>query len=189
MDADAIKTVSAAIKKRLDDVLGTDAVYIGPLDDENSKDHAMVLFLYRVAVNADLRNAPHLVPSPIAGDPPIETDRALPLDLYYLLTAGDPQTGGEPTALGTLGKAMQALNDWPNFTGASLKGETVRLTLDPLTSEEMSRIWTLFPTANYRTSVVYLATPVWLDPAVFVPPGAAVVREPHRIGERNDVSP
>lgn len=182
--ADAIRVVSEAVKQRLDTALGTDAVYIGPLDDDGAKDHLVVLFLYRIAVNADLRNTRHAVPSPIAGDPPIETDRALPLDLYYLLTAGDPQTGGEPTSLETLGTAIQTLNDSPNFTGVNLHDEVVRLTLDPLTSEEMSRIWTLFPTANYRTSVIYLASPVWIYPAIFTPPAAAVVQEPHRIGQR-----
>jgi hypothetical protein len=44
-------------------------------------------------------------------------------------------------------------------------GETVRLTLDPISNEEMGRVWTLFPTENYRTSVIYIASPVWIDPA------------------------
>jgi hypothetical protein len=47
----------------------------------------------------------------------------------------------------------------------------------------MSRIWTLFPTANYRTSVVYLATPVWIDPAHIAATGAPVVEEPHTLGQ------
>lgn len=181
---EAIRVVSEAVKKRLDDVLGTDAVFIGPLDDDGAKDHRMVLFLYRVAVNPDLRNTRHLVPPPVPADPPVDTDRALPLDLYYLLTAGDPQTGGEPTALETLGTAIQTLNDTPTFTGTNLNDEVVRVTLDPLSSEEMGRIWNLFPTANYRTSVVYLASPVWIYPAILPPPGAAVVEEAHRIGQR-----
>jgi hypothetical protein len=52
----------------------------------------------------------------------------------------------------------------------------VRVTLEPLTTEEASRIWTLFPTANYRTSIAYLATPVWIDPPQATPL-AAPVRE------------
>jgi hypothetical protein len=38
------------------------------------------------------------------------------------------------------------------------------VSLEPISTEEMSRIWTLFPVVNYRTSVAYLATPVWIDP-------------------------
>ena len=49
-------------------------------------------------------------------------------------------------------------------------------------SEEMSRIWTLFPTANFRTSVVYLAYPVLIDPALVRTVGPPVIREPHRAG-------
>jgi hypothetical protein len=33
-----------------------------------------------------------------------------------------------------------------------------------LSTDDSSRIWALFPTANYRTSVAYLASPVWIDP-------------------------
>ena len=33
-------------------------------------------------------------------------------------------------------------------------------------SDEISRVWNLFPTANYRTSVAYVASPVWIDPAL-----------------------
>jgi hypothetical protein len=47
----------------------------------------------------------------------------------------------------------------------------VRVSLETLTTEEASRIWSLFPTANYRTSVTYLATPVWIDPEQ--PPASA----------------
>ena len=52
--------------------------------------------------------------------------------------------------------------------------ETVHVSLEPLTTEETSRIWALFPTANYRTSVAYLATP-GLDRS------AAAARSPDRL--------
>ena len=42
-----------------------------------------------------------------------------------------------------------------------LAGRSV--TLEPLSTEEASRVWTLFPAVNYRTSVGYIATPVWID--------------------------
>ena len=46
----------------------------------------------------------------------------------------------------------------------SVGQETIHVTLEPLSTEESSRIWALFPTANYRTSVAYVASPVWIDP-------------------------
>src|SRR5438105_6719138 len=81
----------------------------------------------------------------------------------------------EETLLRALGLAMQALQVDPELTGPGLNYETVRVTLEPLTTDEASRIWALFPTANYRTSVAYLASPVWVDPAQPEPTAVPVV--------------
>lgn len=180
MTADAVQIVTKALQELLSTAVGT--VYVGPLDDPQATSAKAVLFLYRVAVNPDLRNSTHVLPPLAPGDPPRVFEGSLPLDLYYLLTAGDTQSGGELDSLATLGRAMQMLNTAPNLTGAAVQGETVRVTLDPITSEEMSRIWTLFPTSNYRTSVVYLATPVWIDPPAPVASAPPVTEEPHRVG-------
>jgi hypothetical protein len=169
VNANAVQIVTKALQDMLTPILGT--VYVGPLDDTQAAGAKAVLFLYRVAVNPHLRNTTHVVPSPTPGAAPIEYDNALPLDLYYLLTAGDAQEGGELASLATLGLAMQALNAHPNLVGLPLQGETVRITLDSIGSDEMSRVWSLFPTENYRTSVAYLASPVWIDPSV--PPVSA----------------
>lgn len=187
MNGDAIQLVSKAIEEFLNAAFARQniegEVYVGPLDDDDADGHAAVLFLYRVAVNADLRNTRHEVPSQALGGPSVAHEGALPLDLYYLLTGGTSKTGGERDAgLHTLGFAMQALNDSPVLVGLPVQGETVRLTLDPVSSEEMSRIWTLFPAANYRTSVVYLASPVWIDPAVVTAPAPPVVAERYQAG-------
>jgi hypothetical protein len=179
MDANAIRIVTKALQDLLTPIVGD--VYVGPLDDPNAAGAKAMLFLYRVAVNADLRSSPHVVATPTS--PPIVYENSLPLDLHYLVTAGTAQTGGELDALRVLGLMMQTLNATPNLVGLPVLGETVRLSLDPVGSEEMSRIWTLFPTANYRTSVVYVATPVWIDPAVVRAPGPPVVEEPHLVGQ------
>ena len=102
---------------------------------------------------------------------------ALPLDLYYLLTVGTTPGASEETLLRALGFAMQALQDDPDVTGPTVNYETVRVTLEPLTTEESSRIWTLFPTANYRTSIAYLATPVWIDPPQVIPLAPPVLED------------
>ena len=65
----------------------------------------------------------------------------------------------------------------PDLTGVGVDHETVHLTFEPLTTEEASRIWALFPTANYRTSIAYLASPVWIDPVVPEPVAARVVQD------------
>ena len=187
MNFDAIELVSRALQEVLESAFAAaninGGVYVGPLDDPDASDAAAVLFLYRLVANADLRSAEHRVPAVDPTLPPIVHRGALPLDLYYLLTAGTSETGGELQSLRILGCAMQRLNDQPQLVGVGVGGDTVRVSLEPVASEEMSRIWTLFPTANFRTSVVYLVSPVWLDPSIARPVGPPVLSEPHRAGQ------
>ena len=111
---------------------------------------------------------------------------ALPLDLYYLLTVGTTPGESEETLLRALGYAMQALQTDPDLTGPAVNYETVRVTLEPLTTEEASRIWTLFPTANYRTSIAYLATPVWIDPPQATPPATPAMEDQLFTGTKSE---
>lgn len=176
MSAEAIRLITNAIKSRLDTALISEAgdinpspTFVGPLDDDDAKNASLVLFLYRIVPNQSLRNVEHTVsvqPTK-TGDPTYQTyHNALALDLHFLLTAGPKDKAGELESLRFLGYAIRALNDSPIFIGSEIGGEIVRLSLDSVNTEEISRIWALFPTVNYRTSVLYLASPVWIDPAL-----------------------
>jgi Pvc16 N-terminal domain len=114
-------------------------------------------------------------------------ENALPLDLFYLVTVGTKPGASEETPLQALGFVMQALQTAPELTGAVIDHETVRVTLEPLMTEEASRIWALFPNANYRTSIAYLASPVWIDPALPGPVAAPVVVDELQAGIRAEV--
>jgi hypothetical protein len=116
--------------------------------------------------------------------PVVVFDSSLPLDLYYLVTVGTTPGGDEEALLETLGSAMQALQLDPELTGPGVGYETVHVSLDPLSTEETSHIWALFPTANYRTSIVYVASPVWIDPKVPAIVGAPVVKDSLDVGAR-----
>jgi hypothetical protein len=192
MDSNAISTVTAALKTLLEEALdpggtgGTQHVFVGPLDDAAGDKLNLHLFLYRVAVNADLRAGDHIVSTPTTNQPPTVYRNSLPLDLYYLITASTKGAADELGDLALLGQAMQALNDSPVLSGSIVRNETARITLDPVGSEEMSRIWALFPTANYRTSIVYLVSPVWIDPASPAVLGAPVVEQPFSVGQVGD---
>lgn len=176
MSAEAIFQATQALRARLElaladagDVNGK--VFVGPLDDPDAKGASLVLLLYRIAPNPSLRNRHHVVVSP---DPPHDVltyTNALPLVLHYLITVGTRDGSDEDPMLRLLGYAIRRLNDEPELTGIKVGHEIVQVSLEPLSTEEMSRIWTLFPTANYRTSVAYLASPVWIDPKA--PPEAA----------------
>lgn len=174
MKPDAIWNVTEALHDRLVAALAASTVpgtvFVGPLDDPDASGARLILFLYRVVPSASLRNRDHAV---VSDNPPPATlvyRNALPLDLHFLLTIGAAPGTSEEPMLTALGFAMQSLQADPDLNGSALAYETVHVSLEPLSCEEMSRIWALFPTANYRTSVAYVATPVWIDPRV--PPAA-----------------
>ncbi len=167
MSQEAIFNVTQALSERLQEAVAdipNSTVFVGPLDDPDAKNAALILFLYRIMPNPSLRNREHRV---LSSQPPhdlIVYENSLPLTLHYLITVGTlTATEGDPL-LKLLGRVMQTLNEEPELTGMKVGHETVRVSLEPVTTEEMSRVWTLFPTANYRTSIAYLASPVWIDP-------------------------
>ena len=182
MNADAIYRVTQALRARLETAVAASGdpgtVFVGPLDDPDATTASLILFLYRVVPSAALRNREHRVvkvnPPPAA----LVFENALPLDLYYLVTVGTRyDTASEAPLLRVLGFAMQELQRDPELTGPDVAYETVHVSLEPLSTDESGRIWALFPQVNFRTSVAYLATPVWIDPPNPRVQGAPVVED------------
>jgi hypothetical protein len=175
MDSGAIAKVGKAIVDRLK-AAGDDQVSVHHGGFGGEAGDTLVLIPYLISVNADLRNTEHRVPPKQAGQPEIVYDTALPLDIYFLLCGIDraaPDTGAD------LGKAIRRLNELNNI-GLNVEGEVVHLSLNPLTTEDLGRLWALFPTIAYRPSVSYLATPVWIDPLEQPLVGPPVVDETYR---------
>jgi hypothetical protein len=189
VSASAILRVTEALRGRLETALTASGVpgtvFVGPLDDADASGAALILFLYRIVPNASLRNREHRVPS--ATPPPLVHvfRNALPLDLYFLVTVGTKPGSSEETLLQALGFAMQALQLDPDLHVPAVSHEPVHVSLEPLTTEEASRIWALFPTANYRTSIAYLATPVWIDPPRPEAVAGPVVEDQLRAGSKD----
>jgi len=184
MSANAIYNVTQALRERLQqalaDAMDPGTVFVGPLDDPDAKGASLILFLYRIAPNPSLRNREHIVVRDVPSTETIVYDNSLPLILHYLITVGTRDGAAEDPLLRLLGFAMRTLNDVPELTGPKVGHETVRVSLEPISTEEMSRVWTLFPVVNYRTSIAYVATPVWIDPKD--PPVAAARVTDDRLG-------
>jgi hypothetical protein len=184
MNADALMRVTKELRLRLEKVAGSGKVFVGPLADPDSVGASLILFLYRIMPNPSLRNREHRVMAELPPPPTVVFRNALPLDLYFLLTVGTNPGGSEEALLRTLGEAMQELQHDPEIAGQGVGYETVHVSLEPLSIEEAGRIWALFPTANYRTSVAYLATPVWIDPKLPDVAGAPVIKDSLDAGVR-----
>ena len=175
MKTDAIQRVSDAMAARISDALlpPDPKVAVAAPNEDAAKAAQLSLFPYQVLANPTLRNSERVLPPPNENSAPPVFEDSLPLDVFYLLTVGAPEMGAEaPIAAQSqarLGRAMRALQLAPNLTGEAVEGDSVRISLEPVTTDEMSRIWALFPSTDYRTSVVYRASPVWIDPDGRVP--------------------
>jgi hypothetical protein len=113
-------------------------------------------------------NMPNLIKPNETGFPP------LPLILHYLITAyGDNDDSSTPDSHELLGKAMSVLHDHPLLGADEIKGalagndlgdqiERVRITPEPLSNDEMSKLWTTFQT-NYRISAAYQVSVVLIE--------------------------
>jgi hypothetical protein len=175
----ATRELAQALQRALLDAGEPGSVFVGPLDDPGARGAALILLLYRIVPNASLRNSEHRVPAPDPDAPPVVHLNALPLDLYYLITVGnDP--GNDDHLLRVLGIAIQALNEFPHLSPGG--PDPVHASIEPLSTEEISRIWALFPTVNYRTSVCYVLSPVWVDPRTQTRIAPAVVHDAPLVG-------
>ncbi|MBW4644934.1 MAG: DUF4255 domain-containing protein [Goleter apudmare HA4340-LM2] len=164
-------TMRNLIAQAIAEELGSGVVTTQPPDKarENSDNGNQInIFLYQVLPNAALRNRdlpPRVKPGEIGQAP-------LALNLYYLLTAYG-KDNDDVLGHRLLGKAMQVLHDYPVLDPALIKNtlgesdlqnqiEKVRLTLQPMSVEDISKLWTTFQT-QYRISAAYEASVVLID--------------------------
>jgi hypothetical protein len=172
----AIAAVTATLRSLLVRGVGIPEVTARPLDNarRSATGHQLNLFLYQVIPDAAFRNQdmPRQIKPGETGFP------VLPLMLSYLLTAYSDDEDDTNAHL-LLGEAMGVLHDHPLLGAAEIKNATspiteladsdlhdqierVRITLQPLTFEDMSKLWTTFQT-HYRVSASYQVSVVLIE--------------------------
>jgi hypothetical protein len=122
------------------------------------------LFLYKIDENASLKNMdlPGRTSAGAYGRPP------LALDLHYLMTAYGDNEEDHVAAQEILGDAMRVLHDNGVVLGVVLdpvlrdEFENVKLYLEPLSLEELSKIWSAL-TLPMRLSSCYRVTVVQIE--------------------------
>ncbi len=135
-----------------------------PLDDTRNE---INLFLYQATPNTGWSNLEPPTTRPFENGRPL-----LALDLHYLVTVHG-KGFDEVLSHRLLGRAMRVLHDHPvldpDEIEAALAGEEIgeqleriRITPEPLTLDEMSKLWASFQT-EYRMSTAYQATVVLID--------------------------
>lgn len=149
------------------DILPEQVALMSPVEI-GEQDIRVTVFLYSIVETPSLRNEPPV--SSISGESQIPP---LSLDLYYMLTCYgsdrlDNLTERTLQARRLLGQAMRIFYDFGIIGGTMLKGnlagseQELRITLNTITVEDITRIWSVFPDTSFRTSVSYLVTPVRL---------------------------
>ena len=189
--SDALFATSQALKARIEAVTGVTVHVGGPPSDP--PDDGIVLILFDVQPNAALRNVPRYA-SPAAGAPitgAAPRIEAIALDLRYVIFCyrdGGNAFGADPNELKQLGRIVATLSADPvlNVTLAAppavpppivppppvLEEQIVRVSLESYGLDEWNRFWALFPELSFRTSLAYLATPVYVEAseALLYPP-------------------
>ncbi|HEV7858537.1 MAG TPA: DUF4255 domain-containing protein [Pyrinomonadaceae bacterium] len=175
----AIAAVTATLRQLLDKGINSiiNGVFVTtqPPDVADSKTNLVNIFLYQTMINPAWRNQdmPRQTKPNETGLPP------LPLNLYYLITAySNSDDSPEPFSHRILGQAMSILHDNPVLSSEEIKAalppndlklydlydqiEHVRITPQPLTLDEMSKLWTMFQT-KYRISTAYQVSVVLIE--------------------------
>lgn len=188
MSENAIFDATQALRSHLGTAVGgANQVHIGPPVRSEIGESKVSLFLFHLQVNQCMRNELHLEMLPTDG---VAGRRdVLPLDLRYLITVfrTPDATSATPNELTTLGQIIRLLQEEPNLPSGSTGGTAVRLTPEPYPMEELSRVWGLFPQDIYRTSMVYLATPVIIDAGAY-PSGLPVRERRQRAGAATGIT-
>jgi hypothetical protein len=155
-----------------------------PSNFQKPMSEGLSLFLYRVTVNLGQRNQSS---RPRAdGQRP---RRPLPLDLHYMLT---PWAATAARQQRMLGWAMRSLEDTPILdsgylnhygpeAGIFLDSETVELSHDPISLQDMLNIWDVFK-PNQQLSVTYLARMVSIESELGIAEFAPVQTRVFEIG-------
>jgi hypothetical protein len=179
---DVGETLVVLLRDQLSDLVQApeDEIVLLPPAEAKTGGVRLTLFLYSISPAVELRNELEI---PSADGESVSE----PLDLYYLLTAFAPPEGTNPTertleAQLLLGAAMRVFFDHGTLTGSVLRGnlprdEELRLTLQPMTVEDLTRVWSVFPESVLHASVSYLVTPVRLRSTRTVGVRRVVLRE------------
>lgn len=165
--ADVGQTLVSLLRDEMEGIDPQHVALLSPVD-VGEQDIRVTVFLYSIVETPSLRNNPLINSNSSQSQIP-----PLSLDLYYMLTCYGSERIGDMTertlqARGYLGQIMRIFYDSGIIGGSLLKGnlagseQELRITLNTITVEDITRIWSVFPDTPYRTSVSYLVTPVRL---------------------------
>jgi Pvc16 N-terminal domain len=167
--ADVGETLITLLRDNMGGLINPDSIVLLSPAEVEGQNIRLTLFLYTVMENPHLKNQEMRNISPTQlGYPP------LTLDLYYLLTAYASTQIPDRTEQTLeqhriLGRAMRIFYDNGILSGTILQGslsgtsEELRVVLNPISVDDLTKIWSAFQEVGYRLSVSYLVSPTNID--------------------------
>jgi Pvc16 N-terminal domain len=159
---DISSTLLNLLRANTSALISSDHITSGsPADVQEDTSPRLSLFLYHIGENKYLKNQDMQ-----AGTPGKLRYPALPLNLFYLLTAYG-QT--RETEQQIIGRAMQIFYDHAVIGGSLLQGslagtyEEIIVAFNPLTIDDMNKLWSMFGSKPYRLSVTYQVSTALID--------------------------
>ncbi len=131
------------------------------IKDDGGSANKVSIFLYQILENPYLKNE-----EPQRIDDTRLQSSPMSLDLLYLVT---PYSDDKTQEKFILGKVMQIFHDNAVLTGTVLQGslagtdEEIKLLFNPISLDDLTKIWSAFQEVAYRLSVSYMVTPVKID--------------------------
>lgn len=129
--------------------------------DDGGSTNKVSVFLYQILENPYLRNEePQRIDDTHLQSPPQF------LDLLYLVT---PYSDDKTQEKIIMGKVMQIFFDNAVLTGTVLQGalsgtdEEIKLFFNPISLDDLTKIWSAFQEVAYRLSISYMVTPIRID--------------------------
>lgn len=157
--ADVSETLLKVLRDRLSGLVTPDHVTLAsPADIELDTSPWLGVFLYQVGENPHMKNEEASRPEPTR----LEFAPTV-VDLNYLVV---PYAQTRDDELKIAGRVIQALAAQPVLRGAMLQrglagsGEELKVVPHSPTMDELSRLWTTFPSKPYKLSLGYQVTPV-----------------------------
>lgn len=131
------------------------------IKDDGGSTNKISIFLYQILENQYLKNEePKRFDEMEIKSPPLS------LDLLYLVT---PYSEDKTQEKIILGKVMQIFYENSLLTGTVLQGslagtdEEIKLLFNPISLDDLTKIWSAFQEVAYRLSIGYLISPVRID--------------------------
>jgi hypothetical protein len=170
----AIRAVSSTLKNLLSGEMDDKPVSVTLLPPDVAPSTAtgkrINLYLYMVTENGYLKNQE----IPGEGHPNSYGHPPLSLNLHYLVTGySDSDTGDDRdlSAQETLGDGMRVLHDFaiiPNnspYLDSELQNEfeRIKIALQQVSLDDLAKIWTALPSANFRCSAAYNVTVIQIE--------------------------